>query len=96
MALNSKVEKNEWFEEVGDEARPTRANSVITNQGHVKKEKILKVPNARLEVRKNFFSIRAARTWNDLPERVKTQQSINSFKNAYDAWENSPKDHVQQ
>ena len=92
----SKVEKNEWFEEVGDEARPTRANSVITNQGLVKKDKILKVPNARLEVRKNFFSIRAARTWNDLPERVKTQKSINSFKNAYDAWENSPKDHVQQ
>ena len=92
----SKVEKSEWFEEVGDDARPTRANSVITHQGQVKKEKILKVSNARLEIRKNFFSIRATRTWNDLPERVKTQTSINAFKNAYDAWENSSRDDVQQ
>ena len=48
----TKVEKSEWFEEVGEAARPTRANTLITDQGQVKREKVLKVGSAKLEVRK--------------------------------------------
>ena len=92
----SKVEKDEWFEEVGEAARPTRANTTITSEGQIKKEKVLKVGSAKLEVRKNFFSIRAASSWNELPEKVKMQTSVNAFKNAYDAWDKSKSDTVQQ
>ena len=55
----------------------------------VKKESVLVVERARLEIRRNFFAIRAAKKWNDLPELVKTSTSINGFKNAYDRWRNS-------
>ena len=92
----SKVEKDEWFEEVGEAARPTRANTTITSEGQIKKEKVLKVGSAKLEVRKNFFNIRAASSWNELPERVKMQTLVNAFKNAYDAWDKSKSDTVQQ
>ena len=30
--------------------------------------------------------VRAAKTWNEIPDRVKGQRTINGFKNAYDAW----------
>ena len=42
--------------------------------------------SARLEVRKNFFNVRAAKAWNDIPQTVKEQTSVNAFKNAYDRW----------
>ena len=41
---------------------------------------------AHLEVRRNFFSVRVARTWNMLPEAVKGQRTVNGFKNHYDRW----------
>ena len=47
---------------------------------------MLVVDTARLEVRRNFFSIRAAKAWNSIPEEVKTQSSVNAFKNAFDKW----------
>ena len=92
----SKVEKREWFEEVGEAVRPTRANTIITDQGQVKREKVLKVGSAKLEIRKNFFNIRAARLWNEIPDKVKRQTSVNAFKNAFDAWDKSSSDTAQQ
>ena len=83
------------FEEVGEAARPTRANTIITDGGQVKREKVLKVGSAKLEVRKNFFNIWAARSWNEIPDEVKMKTSVNAFKNAYDAWDNSSSDTVQ-
>ena len=41
---------------------------------------------ARLEVRKNFYNVRAGKKWNDIPDKVKEQKSVNAFKNAYDKW----------
>ena len=55
----------------------------------VKKESVLLVERARLETRHNFFSIRAAKQWNDLPDLVKNCTSVNGFKNNYDRWRNS-------
>ena len=52
----------------------------------MKKEMVLEVEKARLEIRRNFFSIRAAKAWNKLPEAIKQQTSVNAFKNKYDAW----------
>ena len=85
----NRVEKQKWFTEVGEEARPTRTNTMITNAGEVRREKVLNIERARLDVRKNFFTIRAPKKWNELPEIVRSQTSINGFKNQYDKWKHT-------
>ena len=72
-----------------DNARPTRMTTKIEGNKAVKKESVLVIERARLETRRNFFSIRAAKKWNELPEAVKNCTSVNSFKNMYDKWRNS-------
>ena len=57
----------------------------------VRKEFVLEVEKANKEIRRNFFTVRAAKTWNDLPENVKKQNNVNSFKNAYDKWKKKQK-----
>ena len=49
------------------------------NRGH--SLKIFK-PRARLNVRKNCFSIRVVDSWNALPESVVMAPSLNAFKNS--------------
>ena len=68
------------------DSRPTRRNAEVTEEGVKKKAHVLRTEQARLEVRKNFFNVRAARTWNDIPQDVKEKTSVNAFKNAYDRW----------
>ena len=58
----------------------------MTEEGERRRSDILVVETARLEVRKNYFNIRAAKAWNDIPEEIQNQRSVNAFKNAYDAW----------
>ena len=48
----------------------------------------LNVPRANLDPRKNFFSVRGAKLWNNLPSAVRESTTINKFKNAYDAYMN--------
>jgi hypothetical protein len=40
----------------------------------------LKVPAARLEIRKNSFAVRSVSKWNELPDLVKNSRSISQFK----------------
>ena len=40
----------------------------------------------RLELRKNFWSVRVADKWNQLPDLVKSANTVNSFKNGLDNW----------
>ena len=82
----NQVEADEWFTIVGEEARPTRANTIIGEEGEERRELVLEVERANLELRRNFFTIRAAREWNKLPEEMKKLKTVNSFKGAYDAW----------
>ena len=69
-----------------EEARPLRSNTIVENGEEVRREDVLETERANLELRRNFFVIRAAKTWNELPDRVKTQRTVNGFKNAYDTW----------
>ena len=39
---------------------------------------------ARLDLRKNFYSVRVPQIWNSLPLSVRQATSVNQFKNAYD------------
>ena len=80
------VKKEEWFMLEEESSRPTRRNAEVTEEGVKKKAHVLRMESARLEVRRNFFNVRAARTWNGIPQSVKEKTSVNAFKNAYDKW----------
>ena len=82
------IGKEKWFEIESENSRATRRNTEITEEGERRKNELLIIDTARLEIRKNFFSIRAARAWNGIPEEVKEQKTVNAFKNAYDSWKN--------
>ena len=41
---------------------------------------------ASSEIRRNFFSMRVTRPWNNIPDQVKSASSVNGFKNNYDEW----------
>ena len=47
---------------------------------------LLEPERTNLELRRNFFTVRAVKVWNELPDAVKSKKSVNAFKNAYDAW----------
>jgi len=43
----------------------------------------VRIPAARLELRKNFFSVRVCEKWNNLPQEVKNARTTGQFKTAY-------------
>ena len=43
----------------------------------------VRVQPARLDIRKNFFTIRAASGWNKVPTAIKNARNIDSFKHLY-------------
>jgi hypothetical protein len=42
----------------------------------------LKLPTARMEIRRNSFAVRVMSGWNSLPDSVKQSSSYENFKNA--------------
>ena len=80
------IDVDRWFKVVGESARPLRSNTLVEGGDEVRKENVLEIERCNLEIRKNFFVVRAAKTWNEIPEEVKKATSLNGFKNAYDAW----------
>ena len=82
----NKVEKEGWFEIVGTEARSTRATTTIREEKERRREWVIRVERANLEIRRNFFTIRAAKEWNSLPDEIKESPTLNTFKNRYDTW----------
>lgn len=82
----NKVTKEKWFQAEEEDARPTRRNTTITEDGEQRRPNVLKEEAARLEIRKNFFNVRAAKTWNGIPDTVRQKKTVNAFKMAYDEW----------
>jgi hypothetical protein len=62
------------FERAATGERTTRAAADPWN---------VKVPFARLELRRNFFTVRAANHWNKIPAELKASNSKESFKQQY-------------
>ena len=86
MKGKNRVSRNDWFEVLEEEARPTRSNAVVVDGEAVRKREVLVGQRANLEIRKNFYNVRVVDSWNRLPEEVKSAPSVNAFKNAYDGW----------
>ena len=82
----NRVDKNQWFNIEAEDQRPTRRNVIIDEEGERRRKNVLKVETARLEVRKNFFNLRAAGVWNNVPDAVRDKKTVNGFKAAYDKW----------
>ena len=40
--------------------------------------------NSRLDIRKNFFTVRAVDEWNKVPHSIQKLEDINELKNEYD------------
>ena len=62
------IDKGQWF------TMGTRTASHKLN---------VKVNHGRLDVRRNFFSVRVSGQWNDIPGHIKDQQTVDGFKTAY-------------
>lgn len=82
----NRVKKDKWFEVSGPEARATRRTANITEEGEERRTDSLERKVCRLETRKNFFTVRAVPMWNEIPDGVRNQKTINAFKNAFDRW----------
>ena len=81
------VNRSEWFSiQQQEETRLTRTNSNVVNGQEQRKADMIIRLHTRNEIRSNFFTVRATRIWNDLPDEVKNQKSVNAFKSAYDRW----------
>ena len=75
------VQPSTWFSplEIREGAASTRATS-----GHLS----LARTEAKSDLRKNQFAVRVVPKWNALPDLVKSQETLNNFKNAYDNLQN--------
>ena len=79
------MDRNAWFQ-INQQNRATRS-SVTVEEGVTKQNaEVLYKPPANHEIRDNFFTVRVVRRWNDVPEEVKSQNSVNGFKTALDKW----------
>ena len=72
------VESRTWFKIVNLRRPNTRA--INSNHGVINFE----IPFKRTELSKNFFCVRAAKFWNDLPVNVKKAPNIAIFKKRLD------------
>ena len=68
------MDKANWFSMASESIRTTRVAAQKLN---------LKVTHGRLDVRRNFFSVRVSGQWNDIPGHIKDQQTVDGFKTAY-------------
>ena len=85
------VEKEEWFK-LRDPAaaRATRSTVSVSDEG-VEQRDLLFKECVRLDARIYLFTVRVIQEWNAIPDSVKSQKTINSFKNHYDAWKKRQK-----
>ena len=77
--INNKVDVQPsiWFDPLTSREGAASTRSTTGHSNLARKE-------AKSETRKNQFSVRVVPEWNALPDAVKSQPSINCFKNAYD------------
>jgi hypothetical protein len=74
MTGKSAVDPCTWFEKVNRDGIVTRQAADPLN---------VKIPAARLDLRKNFFSVRVCEKWNNLPSDIKCSVNTKSFKRNY-------------
>jgi hypothetical protein len=74
MAGKDNVQSESWFRRAGDGPVRTRQAAGLMN--------VVK-PRVRLELRENFFSVRAVDSWNKVPDVIKMARNAGHFKRLY-------------
>ncbi len=74
MTGKSAVDPGVWFEKVDRGGVVTRQAADPLN---------VKIPAARLNLRKNLFSVRVCENYNNLPSDIKTSEHVKSFKTKF-------------
>ena len=74
MHGRTEIEVEEWFTRAATGTRETRATTGALN---------VHPRHGHLDIRKNFFTVRATTNWNSIPTDVKMAKSADSFKAAY-------------
>ena len=70
----------------------TRSTVSVTNGEQTKRKDVLFKESVRLDSRKNLFTVCVNNKWNELPDEIKGQKSVNGFKNRYNSWKRSKVD----
>ena len=78
------VDYKTWFTKVNECHQRTRLAVSVSDEGDVVNSDNLIEPPSRLEVRRNFFSCRVVKPWNNLPPRVQGAVHVQDFKVKYD------------
>jgi hypothetical protein len=68
------LERADWFEPPTEAAARTRRHADPLN---------VRPHHARLEVRRNFFTVRTGTRWNDIPSAIKHASTPSKFKKQY-------------
>ena len=68
------VDRDQWFTMASESVRTPRVTSHKLN---------VRVRHGRLDVRRNFFSVRVSGQWNDIPGHIKDIKTVAGFKTAY-------------
>jgi hypothetical protein len=74
MHRESGLDPGTWFERARDAVHATRSGADPLN---------IKNMTGRLEIRRNFFSVRVISDWNRIPAEIKQRPGTASFKAAY-------------
>jgi hypothetical protein len=64
----------QWFEMAADGARATRSAANPRN---------LRMRQCRMEIRRNFFSVRVVDSWNNIPDNVRSVAKSEQFQQQY-------------
>ena len=78
------VDYHTWFRKVDEQHQRTRQAVSVSDDGTLTGTLNLKKPNAKLDVRKHFFSCRVVDCWNSLPDYIKNAEDVLQFKARYD------------
>ena len=84
---HNNVNRDDWFDLTSrEQSRSTRTNTRIEEGQERRRTDVLYEPRSQRETRKNFFTVRVVKMWNELPDKIKEAKSVNAFKNMYDKW----------
>ena len=74
LTKRDKVKSEQWFEMAAAGERHTRAAADPLN---------MRIPAARLEVRRNFFTQRVPKLWNGVLAALKSAKTVSGFRSGY-------------
>ena len=61
----NRVERGDWFEVREEvEAQSTRSNTMVVGGEAVRRKEVIKLERANLEIRRQFYTVRAGAKWN--------------------------------